>query len=357
MTNARTALLLDQWPLGDQSLWNTANITGAFLEADGPAAHWKDKTRKGVIKRYGLWLGFLRSIDKLVLERRPSVRMTEEYLVSYVEWLRDRGNASTTTTSCIRDLREAIRVMEPAADLELLSELTATLHARQSPTRNKHTRIVHPDTLLKGALSYLDSVPTLSFYDDRCQAGKFRDGLLIAFLVCRPIRLANVTNIIIGQQMIEDDSRWQFAFAANEMKDNNSLEFSLPELLNPYLETYLDTYRQVLLKGNDGNNLWISSRGKPMSEQSVYWNTCQLTEDLFGQRINPHLFRDCAASALATDDPEHILAIARILGHASIKTSNRHYNQSQMTAAGKILSEVIAELRDRPEPTPHREHL
>jgi integrase len=78
-----------------------------------------------------------------------------------------------------------------------------------------------------------------------------------------------------------------------------------------------------------------------------------LTEELFGQRVNPHLFRDCAATALATEDPEHILAIARILGHNSIETTTRHYNQSQMTAAGAILGEVIANLRSTPEDNRH----
>ena len=72
-----------------------------------------------------------------------------------------------------------------------------------------------------------------------------------------------------------------------------------------------------------------------------------LTEELYDRRINPHMFRDCAASALATDDPEHILAIARILGHASIDTSNRHYNQSRMTAAGNIFHEVLAGLKQQ----------
>jgi integrase len=51
--------------------------------------------------------------------------------------------------------------------------------------------------------------------------------------------------------------------------------------------------------------------------------------------------------------PEHILAIARILGHSSITTTTRHYNQSQMTAAGDILHEVLADLRNRPEVERH----
>jgi integrase/recombinase XerD len=352
MTCTRTTLLYKQWPSGDQSLWDAANVTGAFLEPDGPAAHWTDKTRKGVMKRYGLWLGFLCSLDKLSPDLRPTERINEEHLVDYVGWLRSKGNASTTITSCVRDLKEAIRVMEPSADLELLKELVATLNERQTPVRNKHTKIIHPDVLLRGALTYLDSVSDLDFYSDRCRAGKYRDGLLIAFLICRPIRLANITGIVIGQHLVEDEGRWRCSFDDHEMKDKQPLAFSLPELLAPYFEAYLEVYRPILLKGNNGH-LWISCRGTPMSEQAVYWNTCRLSEKLYGQRVNPHLFRDCAASALATDDPEHILAIARILGHASITTSNRHYNQSQMTAAGDILHEVLADLRHVPEADHH----
>jgi len=52
-----------------------------------------------------------------------------------------------------------------------------------------------------------------------------------------------------------------------------------------------------------------------------------------------------AASALATEDPEHILAIARILGHASIDTTMRHYNQSQMVAAADIFHQVMKDLK------------
>ena len=91
------------------------------------------------------------------------------------------------------------------------------------------------------------------------------------------------------------------------------------------LEIYLERYRPLLLKGNLYPDLWISIRGRPMSKQAIYWNTCRLSETLFGRRINPHLFRDCSASALATDAPDHVLAAARILGHASLDTTLRHY--------------------------------
>ncbi len=346
MVKERITLYPTEWPETDQRLWQAANSRGGFLEPDGKAAHWKDKTRKGVVKRYGLWLGYLNKTDQLDPDLSPSERINEKTLSGYVAWLETKGNASTTIASAVRDLVEALRVMEPRADISLLRELNITLHARQEPTRAKHNRIIHPDKILTGSLAYLDKLPDMALPPKTSRAGKYRDGLAIAFLACRPIRLENLTETTLGQHLIQDGGRWYCQYAAHEMKDHLPLDFSLPERLIPYLETYLNIYRPILLKRNNFSDLWISTRGTPMSEQSIYWNTCQLTEELFGQPINPHLFRDCAASALATDDPEHILAIARILGHNSIATTTKHYNQSQMTAAAEMFHDVLADLRN-----------
>ncbi len=57
------------------------------------------------------------------------------------------------------------------------------------------------------------------------------------------------------------------------------------------------------------------------------------TEAASGVPINPHLFRDCAGTTFANEDPEHILAVTAILGHASIQTTSRHYIQANSIAA------------------------
>ena len=353
MKRKRTTLHPSEWPELDQKLWQAAISPGGFLEPDGRAAHWRDKTRKGVVKRYGLWLGYLKETGQLDQCTSPAGRISEETLSGYVEWLESRGNASTTIASAVRDLVEALRVMEPKADLSLLRELNITLHARQEPSRAKHTRIMHPDDILSGALIYLDELPNMVLPAKSSRAGKYRDGLAIAFLACRPIRLENLTETALCQHLIQDGNRWRCHYEAHEMKDNLPLDFYLQSRLVHYLEAYLSIYRPILVDGNAFPHLWISTRGTPMSEQAIYCNTCRLTEDLFGRAINPHLFRDCAASALATEDPEHILAIARILGHGSIETTTRHYNQSQMTAAGEMFHDVLADLRRIPETDRH----
>jgi integrase/recombinase XerD len=61
--------------------------------------------------------------------------------------------------------------------------------------------------------------------------------------------------------------------------------------------------------------------------------------------INPHLFRDCAATTIAIHDPEHVQIIAAILGHSSMTTSERHYIQASSLEAGRRYHAVLAESR------------
>ena len=163
---------------------------------------------------------------------------------------------------------------------------------------------MHPNEILSGALAFLDAVPGGTFNYEMLRACKYRDGLIVALFAARPIRLANMTEMTIGRQLLADNDRWLCRFTADEMKDDRPLAFFIPDTLCPYLETYLNVSRPLLLKCNRHDRLWISTRSAPMREQAIYWNTCQLTDELFGRPINPHLFRDCAASAIASDDPE-----------------------------------------------------
>ena len=109
----------------------------------------------------------------------------------------------------------------------------------------------------------------------------------------------------------------------------------------------LEVYRPRLLKGAFSDYLWISTRAGPQSQQSLYIGICRLTEKLFRGPIYPHLFRDCAATAFATDDPEHVLATARILGHGSLETTTRHYNQSKMVQAIEVLHDTLISLKQQ----------
>ncbi len=345
MTRQGTSLSFDMWPQDDRTLWQRACRTGVFLEPNGPASHWAEATRKQVAKGYAKWLGYLASTEQLEDSSSPSSRISEDRLTGFVAWMQAQKLSSVTIASRVTDLAEAIRVLDPNADRTLLASLVSTLRKREAPSRAKHAWILHPDHLLKEAIAHLEEIPALKCLNEKIRAGHYRDALVIAFLSARPIRLKNLAAIALGRHLMQQDETWFCRFDAPETKEKRLLSFSLPHEVACYLEIYIDRYRPLLLKGSEYPDLWISIRGTPMSQQAIYWNTCRLSETLFGHRVNPHLFRDCTASALATDAPDHVLAAARILGHASLDTTLKHYEQSDMIAAVERLHDVLFSLR------------
>ena len=62
--------------------------------------------------------------------------------------------------------------------------------------------------------------------------------------------------------------------------------------------------------------------------------------------INPHLFRDCAATTIAIEDPEHVRIASQILGHRSAATTERYYNQAQTIDAARRYQDFLVALRN-----------
>ena len=152
MPHARRAVRQEQWPAIDQLLWEKATTDADPLFEPGGAAHWKPKTRHSVITRYGLWLAWLMEMGLLDPTASPSARATRKHLANYVQFLRDRGNAPVTIAGCIRDLREALRVMEPGVDLTTVTDLLVRLDSTAEPSRNKRLRVVSSGLLYEAGL-------------------------------------------------------------------------------------------------------------------------------------------------------------------------------------------------------------
>ena len=345
MTRARKALRLDEWPMRDRQAWDHACRPPGFLEPGGKATGWADATRTQVVKGYGKWLGYLAIRGWLEPALSPAERVTPVRLEAYVQWMEDAGLASTTIASRTTDLREAVRSMDPDADDTFLRRLIRSLRARENPTRNKHVRILPPDQILEAALSDLDRLQSQECDNDVIRASWHRNSLALALLACRPIRLNNLTALTIGTNLVRSSAGWHCHFDAADTKERRPLSFPLPAVLDPYMKTHLAEHRQRLLHGNTSDRLWISTRGRPASAQALYVGICRSTTKLFGRPINPHLLRDCVASAIATRDPEHVLVAARILGHASIQTTIRHYDQSRMIAAADLFHQALDDLK------------
>lgn len=342
---ARRSMPLTEWPQRDRDLWEAAIREGDVLDESGPAAHWRPKTRARVVQNYGRWLTFLVRRHELEVDVSPARRVRQECVRAYIAEQRRQEVASTTLEARIRDLREALRVMGPEPVPEWLKQTARRLATQATPARAKAGRVQSAGTLFALGLSLMERAIASPTARRKHQPARFRDGLAIAFLACRSIRMSNLTGIRIGTNLIRIDGDFWLRFSADEMKGKRPYEVPLPAELTRFIELYLSRYRPVLLDGGTSDRLWISTEGQPITSRTLYEKIRRLTERALGVAINPHLFRDSLVTTVAHDDPEHVRITAPLLAHASLRTTTRHYNQAKMAQAVRQHQANILALR------------
>jgi integrase len=183
------------------------------------------------------------------------------------------------------------------------------------------------------------------------KATRFRDGLMIALLICCPMRLRNLTEIVIGRHLIFDGRAYRLEFTAAESKSGRPYIAAVPEELAPYLDDYLQVHRVSLQStgmaqgGSVDGQLWLGLRGRPMSSGAIQRQIMERTREAFGRSICPHLFRDIAVTELVDCAPEEIAIASDLLGHADLRTTRKHYIQAQGMMGHVRVQQVIAARR------------
>ncbi len=350
----RLSLDLKDWPEIDRELWTAARHQDGLLDESGLAAHWRPKTARQVEKGYGLWIGHQVRTGRLDPHISPAARVTEENLRGFIDETSERINP-VSVTSRIRDLREMLRVMDPRADITLLTRVLRRLEARAKPNRDTARQVVSIQLLFESGINHINQSLDAPAPSEHIRAARARNGLLIAFLAVCLVRLANLADMALGEHLVRTHSGYLCRWGAHETKEGRYREFDLPEVLVPYMNHYLDSLRPELLGDTVSGRVWISVRHSPMSEQSIYDQITKTTKQILGHPVSPHGFRHSAATSIATDLPDRFRIAPSILGHCSLQTTQRHYDHARMIGAVRRSNEVITALRDRfrDEETPH----
>jgi len=161
----------------------------------------------------------------------------------------------------------------------------------------------------------------------------YRDGLMIGLLASRQLRLRNLAGLTLDRTLVQRGDGWWIQILAAETKTKNAIELPWPDILVPHLDTYLADHRSVIAElcgtGTASDALWLSMYGSPMTDNGIYDRIVARTRKGLGQAINPHLFRDCAATSIAIDDPMHVGIASQLLGHRTRSTTERYYNQTR----------------------------
>lgn len=168
----------------------------------------------------------------------------------------------------------------------------------------------------------------------------FRDALILALLVCRPIRSRNVREVELGTNLYQDRSAWKMRFLSHQAKARQYI-CDFPEQLVPWLEFYLDQVRPVLMGRRNTNVLFLTKSGCSLTAQDLWRRLRGIGEEYLGIATNPHLFRYLISSAYLAKHPDKLDQMQALLGHSTMQTTIRCYVHTYSQVASRKVAAAI----------------
>ena len=340
----RACMKVADWPEEDRRRWRDAIAPAdPFADGGGTRANHSLRSNTKAEKGYGRFLTDLRLHDPGALQEPPIERITPARVRAYALRLAAIGNGTATILCRLQELGEMAKVFDPTKDWRFINKVAARIRAQHKPVRDK-SNLRLSDELFELGLELMGEARDAHGLK---AAIDFRDGLIIAFLSLTPIRRRNLADFKLGRNLIDVSQRLLVVFEETETKTRAPLELEWPESLIEALDDYLLTHRPFL-EAREGrwrkpadDYLWLSKDGSPMTEIAIYDRIRARTRDKFGTAINPHLFRDAAATTMAIADPAHVRLAAPLLGHRSFSTTEKHYQQAKGHEAHQVYLKAI----------------
>jgi hypothetical protein len=241
----RLCLPIEQWPEADRAAWQWAIQDAGPFGRNSTASAWAEATRAGTVAGYGRWLSWI-SEKGLKMNEPPADRVTPPRVKAYILDLRGINGGSTIVTR-VEQLYNAIRVIAPDRDWGWLLRVQSALQSRSVPVRDKRTHIRPTAELVKLGKTLMHAAESAVTKPPLKQAILFRDGLMIAFLACRPLRLSNLAMMTLERHLVRQASGYGLHFDGREVKGGKPIEAGVPASLVGDFDRYLDHYRPILL--------------------------------------------------------------------------------------------------------------
>jgi integrase-like protein len=168
----------------------------------------------------------------------------------------------------------------------------------------------------------------------------------IAILTFAPIRLANLTAIKLGFNLIKPggpNSNYWLVFPNYDVKNRVKLEYPLEQQITRLIDEYVHDFRPALLRGR--NEDWLFSGQRSGAKGKVSFSG-QITERIYratGLRMTVHQFRHAAGAVILRRRPGEYELVRRLLGHRNVQTTINAYVGLENIQAREIFSEMVME--------------
>ena len=340
-----------EWATEDQAAWARALRIADPLDEPGLASHWAAATQEKVARSYGYYAAWVQASQPGSRGGFPDIANATN-VRGFVESMTDQLSPFTIL-GYLTDLREFGRVAWPNAPHHHLSTAVSYVRARAKPVRNKAERLVGLGALYDLGISLMHGPQSGVTQDNRIPLAQFRDGMAIALLAMRPLRIRAFGSLQLDCHLVRQKSSWRMVVPAELSKSRKHWEADVPEDLVYWLDRYVGEIRPQLLalRGRwyaaPGSALWISIDGSALRPKALGEAITKRTKAAFGHAIPPHFFRDEAVTELARSSPTDVSLATPLLGHSSLRTTERHYNQAQSIDAARKFQDVQKQLRKK----------
>jgi integrase len=327
----RRALSLDEWPARDRAAWEVAiKIPYDPFDAEGPAAHWANGTRRNRSMAWGNFLAFLASRDLLDPTAGPAERATRENVTAWITSIRSRLRASAGSKYVI-DLSLAISSMEPHL---------SWIWIRRHPLRPRHAEAMAS----RKPVAPFDPGMLTTFLFARCEeleaepvshrrAQEYRDALIVLLDIYLGLRSANLCLLRLGVHVIEVGHTYRIDIPPEETKAGKPVSSMMRPNLAAILRTYLRLFRPALQEGHPATDrIWINRDGDPLDRHAMY-GLFQRVGRRAGIELRPHLVRHTVATTLISAAPMNLGLAAAALTHNGARMVNEVYDRSGADAS------------------------
>ena len=332
----------DHWPAEDRRLWERA-VSSDDPFGDAAGAHLATASRKTYLFAWRRFLGFLALEEPAALDTAPAERLTMERVRRFASHLAETNLPQSLATQ-VDGLYKAARIMMPDSDWTWLKAVKARLYT-VAPKHGAAKPVITSLPLLELGLQLMDeSRPEPEVPIRLAHAVQYRDGLMFTLLAFIPLRRKNLTALEIDQHLVRENDAWFIIVPTVEMKTGSAGEFAVPDLLVPYLVTYLDIIRPRMVRRPSCRALWVSRKGGVLSYSAIWPIVARHSRQRLGLHLAPHGVRHAAATTWAVARPAQIDVARDLLTHAHIGTT-QYYIRRDGIEASRAYAKRIGDIR------------
>jgi Phage integrase family len=246
-------------------------------------------------------------------------------------------------TKCLSDvaceqLDEMRRDLEDHRQGGLTDKNTALI--RQVLTPGVWSRVVNMlQTMMASARSQQSHAPLRA-------AVTAQLAVAIAILTAAPVRLANLTAIMLGINLIKPgglDSNYWLVFPDYDVKNRVRLEFLLEAYLTRLIDEYVHDFRPTLVRGRNEDWLFPGQRRGAKGKTSISGQIKERIYKATGLRMTVHQFRHAAGALILQCRPGEYELVRRLLGHRNVQTTINAYVGLENIQASEIFSKIVME--------------